>query len=109
MVIIVGTLLAAIDSSLKDKIKTNKILEKQQNILYAIGINNNEGNSVSFVSTDQTQLTLLPSLLFIPIAYKIFCCFSRILFVLILSFNDESMAASKVPTIITIPMAKIIV
>ena len=53
MVIIVGTLLAAIDSSLKDKIKTNKILEKQQNILYAIGINNNEGNSVSFVSTDQ--------------------------------------------------------
>jgi Na+-transporting NADH:ubiquinone oxidoreductase subunit C len=53
MVIIVGTLLAAIDSSLKEKIKTNKILEKQQNILYAIGINNNEGNSVSFVSTDQ--------------------------------------------------------
>ena len=53
MVIIVGSLLAAIDSSLKDKIKTNKILEKQQNILYAIGINNNEGNSVSFVSTDQ--------------------------------------------------------
>ena len=29
MVIIVGTLLAAIDSSLKEKIKTNKILEKQ--------------------------------------------------------------------------------
>ena len=53
MVIIVGTLLAAIDSSLKEKIKINKILEKQQNILYAIGINNNEGNSVSFVSTDQ--------------------------------------------------------
>ena len=53
MVIIVGTLLAAIDSSLKEKIKTNKILEKQQNILYAIGINNNEGNSVSFVSTNQ--------------------------------------------------------
>ena len=53
MVIVVGSLLAAIDASLKDKIKTNKILEKQQNILYAIGINNNEGNSVSFVSTDQ--------------------------------------------------------
>ena len=46
-------MLAAIDSSLKEKIKTNKILEKQQNILYAIGINNNEGNSVSFVSTDK--------------------------------------------------------
>ena len=53
MVIVVGTLLAAIDASLKDKIKTNKILEKQQNILYAIGINNNEGNNVSFVSTDE--------------------------------------------------------
>ena len=53
MVIVVGSLLAAIDASLKDKIRTNKILEKQQNILYAIGINNNEGNSVSFVSTDQ--------------------------------------------------------
>ncbi|HJN54150.1 MAG TPA: Na(+)-translocating NADH-quinone reductase subunit C [Flavobacteriaceae bacterium] len=53
MVIIVGTLLAAIDSSLKERIETNKILEKQQNILYAIGINNNQGNSVSFISKDQ--------------------------------------------------------
>jgi len=53
MVIIVGTLLAAIDSSLKEKIKTNKILEKQQNILYAIGIDDNEGNNVNFISTDK--------------------------------------------------------
>ena len=45
MVIIVGTLLAAIDSSLRKRIDTNKILEKQQNILYAIGINDNEGSS----------------------------------------------------------------
>ena len=34
LVVVVGTLLAAIDSSLKDKIRINKILEKQQNILY---------------------------------------------------------------------------
>jgi len=53
MVIIVGTLLAAIDSSLKEKIRTNKILEKQQNILYAIGIDDNEGNNVNFISTDE--------------------------------------------------------
>ena len=33
LVVVVGTLLAAIDSSLKDKIRINKILEKQQNIL----------------------------------------------------------------------------
>ena len=37
LVVIVGTLLAAIDASLKDKIRVNKTLEKQQNILYAIG------------------------------------------------------------------------
>ena len=52
MVIIVGTLLAAIDSSLRERIDTNKILEKQQNILYAIGINDNEGSSVRFISKD---------------------------------------------------------
>ena len=56
MVIIVGTLLAAIDSSLKEKIKTNKILEKQQNILYAIGVDDNEGNNVNFISTDQAPI-----------------------------------------------------
>ena len=55
LVIIVGTLLAAIDSSLKDKIRINKILEKQQNILYAIGINENEGNSVKFIAADKAE------------------------------------------------------
>ena len=55
LVVIVGTLLAAIDSSLKDKIRINKILEKQQNILYAIGINENEGNSVSFIAADKAE------------------------------------------------------
>tara|TARA_B100001175_G_scaffold317513_1_gene334724 strand:- start:166 stop:915 length:750 start_codon:yes stop_codon:yes gene_type:complete len=55
LVVIVGTLLAAIDSSLKDKIRINKILEKQQNILYAIGINDNEGNSVNFIAADKAE------------------------------------------------------
>ena len=55
LVVIVGTLLAAVDSSLKEKIRINKILEKQQNILYAIGINENEGNSVSFISTEKAE------------------------------------------------------
>ena len=55
LVVIVGTLLAAIDSSLKDKIRINKTLEKQQNILYAIGINENEGNSVSFIAAENAK------------------------------------------------------
>ena len=55
LVVIVGTLLAAIDASLKDKIRVNKTLEKQQNILYAIGINENEGNSVSFIAAEKAE------------------------------------------------------
>ena len=55
LVVVVGTLLAAIDSTLKDKIRINKILEKQQNILYAIGINENEGNSVNFIAADKAE------------------------------------------------------
>ena len=55
LVVIVGTLLAAIDSSLKDKIRINEILEKQQNILYAIGINENEGNNVSFIAAEKAE------------------------------------------------------
>ena len=55
LVVIVGTLLASVDASLKEKIKVNKVLEKQQNILYAIGINENEGNCVSFISSDKAE------------------------------------------------------
>ena len=55
LVVIVGTLLAAVDSSLKDKIRVNKLLEKQQNILYAIGINENQGNSVSFITAEKAE------------------------------------------------------
>lgn len=54
MVVIVGTVLAFLASSLSDKIKENERLEKQQNILYAMGINENEGEgAVSFVPTDR--------------------------------------------------------
>jgi Na+-transporting NADH:ubiquinone oxidoreductase subunit C len=52
MVIIVGALLAFLAASLKDKISENKRIEKQQNILYALGINNNEEGSVTFISKD---------------------------------------------------------
>ena len=50
MVLIVGTLLAFVASSLKEKISENKRIEKQQNILYAMGINENDETSVEFVS-----------------------------------------------------------
>jgi Na+-transporting NADH:ubiquinone oxidoreductase subunit C len=49
MVIVVGSLLAFVASSLKPKINENKRIEKQQNILYAMGINENDESSVAFV------------------------------------------------------------
>ena len=52
MVIVVGFILAFLASSLKPRISENERLEKQQNILYAMGINENEGTSANFVSTD---------------------------------------------------------
>ena len=53
MVFIVGALLAFTASSLAPKISENQRIEKQQNILYAMGINNNDESSAVFVSTDQ--------------------------------------------------------
>ena len=52
MVVVVGTLLAFTASSLKDRITENKRLEKQQNILYAMGVNENDESSATFVSTE---------------------------------------------------------
>jgi Na+-transporting NADH:ubiquinone oxidoreductase subunit C len=52
MVLIVGTILAFLASSLKEKIAENKRIEKQQNILYAMGVNDNDETSVEFVSKD---------------------------------------------------------
>ncbi|MCF7560570.1 Na(+)-translocating NADH-quinone reductase subunit C [Sabulilitoribacter multivorans] len=51
MVLVVGALLAFAASSLKPNIDENKRLEKQQNILYAMGVNENDESSANFVST----------------------------------------------------------
>lgn len=53
MVVVVGSLLAFTASSLKPRITENKRMEKQQNILYAMGVNENEGTSREFISTDK--------------------------------------------------------
>ena len=56
MVIVVGSLLAYAASALKGKIDENKRIEKQQNILYAMGVNENEGTNVEFVSKDKVAI-----------------------------------------------------
>ena len=54
MVLVVGSLLAFTASSLAPNIDENKRMEKQQNILYAMGVNANEGDGdITFVSTDK--------------------------------------------------------
>jgi Na+-transporting NADH:ubiquinone oxidoreductase subunit C len=50
MVVVVGALLAFVASSLRPKIDENKRIEKQQNILYAMGVNENDESSAVFVS-----------------------------------------------------------
>jgi Na+-transporting NADH:ubiquinone oxidoreductase subunit C len=53
MVIIVGSVLAFAASALKPNIDENKRIEKQQNILYAMGVNDNEDGNVAMISTDK--------------------------------------------------------
>ena len=53
MVLVVGALLAYLASSLKPNIDENKRIEKQQNILYAMGVNENDASSAIFISTDK--------------------------------------------------------
>ena len=54
MVVVVGSLLAFTASTLRPNIDENKRMEKQQNILYAMGINANEGSGdINFISTDK--------------------------------------------------------
>ena len=53
MVLIVGSLLAFLASSLKPTIDENKRIEKQQNILYAMGVNENDETNAIFVSKDK--------------------------------------------------------
>jgi Na+-transporting NADH:ubiquinone oxidoreductase subunit C len=53
MVLIVGALLAFFASALKPTINENKRIEKQQNILYAMGVNENDTSNAIFVSKDK--------------------------------------------------------
>lgn len=53
MVLVVGTVLAFFASALKPTITENKRIEKQQNILYAMGVNENDESSAIFVSKDK--------------------------------------------------------
>jgi len=56
MVIVVGTLLAFLASALRPNIQENERFEKQQNILYAMGVSENEDEgSVNFVPTDKVE------------------------------------------------------
>ncbi len=56
MVIVVGTILAFLASGLRPQIDENERFEKQQNILYAMGVNNNEGEGdVSFIPTTEVE------------------------------------------------------
>lgn len=56
MVVVIGSLLAFMASSLSSRIKENERFEKQQNILYAMGVNENvEDGGVSFIGTDVVE------------------------------------------------------
>lgn len=58
MVVVVGTILAFTASGLKPLIKENERFEKQQNILYAMGVNeNSDEGSVEFIPTDRVEAT----------------------------------------------------
>jgi len=55
MVLVVGSVLAFTASSLKPAITMNKKFEKQQNILYAMGVNENVEGSAIFIPSDSVQ------------------------------------------------------
>lgn len=55
MVVVVGSILASFASGLSAKIKENERFEKQQNILYAMGVNDNDASSVTFVAKDKVE------------------------------------------------------
>lgn len=55
MVLVVGVILAGLFGFTKPMITQNEEIEKQQNILYAMGVNANEGTSANFVSTKDAK------------------------------------------------------
>ncbi len=57
MVVVVGSVLAYLASALRERIRENERFEKQQNILYAMGVNQNDGpGAVSFIPTDRVEV-----------------------------------------------------
>ena len=57
MVLVVGSLLAFIAQGLKPTIKENERIEIQQNILYAMGVNENEEGSREFIAAEKAEQT----------------------------------------------------
>lgn len=58
MVVAVGSILALMATGLRTRIDENQRFEKQQNILYAMGVNENEGDGdVAFIPTDKVEET----------------------------------------------------
>lgn len=57
MVVVVGSVLAFLASALGPRIKENERFEKQQNILYAMGVDENgeDSGSVNFIPTDKVE------------------------------------------------------
>ncbi|MBM1108071.1 Na(+)-translocating NADH-quinone reductase subunit C [Aurantibacter crassamenti] len=55
MVVVVGSILAFLASALRPNIQENERFEKQQNILYAMGVNENDESSVNFIPTDKVE------------------------------------------------------
>lgn len=60
MVVVVGALLAGVATALSDKISENRKFEKQQNVLYAMGVNRNKNTNlgegdVTFVPTTEVK------------------------------------------------------
>ena len=58
MVLVVGSILAGVAQGLRGKIDENRRFEKQQNILYAMGVNNNQSDTdVEFIPTKEVENT----------------------------------------------------
>ncbi|MDO4228958.1 MAG: Na(+)-translocating NADH-quinone reductase subunit C [Capnocytophaga sp.] len=60
MVVVVGALLAGVSTALSDRISENRKFEKQQNVLYAMGVNRNKNTNVgegdvTFVPTTEVK------------------------------------------------------
>src|SRR5690554_6350409 len=56
MVLVVGSLLAGVAQGLRGRIAENERFEKQQNILYTMGVNDNKGSSdVSFIPPSEVE------------------------------------------------------